>query len=164
MGSVERLIPRPTTKIARDLSSQELLLNHTTDQFLIFFVALIWQIFISPLTIGQYFFLSTLLYLFVKCVGILKSPPSSAKIPGRELSCLPAQIFRRQMTRRTPDGTGRRPDYGAADGVAVVIETGVPMYPLWRTLNSPLPQQLNKPPPPKLPAVPLGERRRCAGR
>jgi hypothetical protein len=29
---------------------------------------------------------------------------------------------------------GRRPDYRATDGVAVVVETGVPMYRPWRHL------------------------------
>ena len=56
----------------------------------------------------------------------MKSPPNSAKIPGREPP---------EATFPSPDdkeddggalaGTGRRPDYRAAHGVAIIVETGV---------------------------------------
>ena len=54
------------------------------------------------------------------------------------------------MSKRPPLGKLARPDYRATDSVAVAFEIGS------QRTGSPRPQQLEKPPPPKLPAVPLG--------
>ncbi len=59
---------------------------------------------------------------------------------------------------------GHRPDNRATDGVAVAFETVSQRTAHGDFDGSPRPQQLDKPPPPKLPAVPLGGRWRRDGR
>jgi hypothetical protein len=136
---------------------------------------------------GQFFF-RRLLYLFITCVGIAsvrlggphiitpsfhnkgetmsKRPPlgTSGKLALAGKRKLVRQLLDREQRECDRRGllslvAGSRPEYQATDGVAVVVKTGVTTY-----HGSPRPQQLNKPPPPKLPAVPLGGRRRRVGR
>ena len=126
---------------------------------------LIWQIFISPtLQWANLFFIVYSIYSFHLWESIMKSPPNLAKIPGRELSYLPTWLICRQMTKRTM----REPL-----PVLVVVPTTEPPTVSPSLLRrgsqhtfdgSPWPQQLNKPPPPKLPAVPLCGRWRSNGR
>ena len=59
---------------------------------------------------------------------------------------------------------GRRPGYRATIGVTVAFETGSQRTARGDFDGLPRPQQLDKPPPPKLPAVPLGGRWRRDGR
>ena len=85
-----------------------------------------------------------------------KRPPLGKRSRERQL------LDREQRERNRRDllslVAGRRPDYRATDSVAVAFETGS------QRTGSPRPQQLDKPPPPKLPAVPLGGRWRRDGR
>ena len=100
----------------------------------------------------------------------MKSPPNAATIPGRELALLSPDATFPSPDDKEDDGgalvgTSRCTDYQSADGIAVVVKTGVLTYRPWRYLMVPLGHSSeNKPPPPKIPAVPLGGRRRRNGR
>ena len=91
---------------------------------------------------GQYIF-HCLLYLFVTFVGINNEISTQLSKNTRQRALLsPEATFPSPDDKKddggAPVGSGRRPNYGAADGVAVVVETGVPTYRPWRYLMVPL--------------------------
>ncbi len=83
-----------------------------------------------------------------------KSPPNRA---------LPMQFFcHQQMTRRTTEEPLLVPTDSTKE--ALIPATELVRVSVTTFCCSPQPKQLNKPPPPKLLALPLGRRRWCNGR
>ena len=87
---------------------------------------------------GQYIF-HCLLYLFVKFVGINNEISTQLSKNIRQRALLSPDVTFLSPDDKDDDGgaltrTGRHPGYQAADGVAIIVETGVPTHRPWRYL------------------------------